>query len=225
MNQILSITSGETVSLTSLAINFAVGVILSLILTWHYRRYGTVLANRSELARIFPMIALTTLLIITVVKYSLALSLGLVGALSVIRFRTPIKEPEELAYLFLAIAIGVGLGASQTWVTATATLAILAVMAIYKHQQGAANKSIYVCVSQEIGTHLAMSLEDVVERVSSYAEKVDLRRIDTSEHRREFVFLLELESVAKIAALKTMLEETYEKIDLTILDQNHLPNL
>ncbi len=42
----------------------------------------------------------------------LMLGLGLVGALSIIRFRTPIKEPEELAYLFLAIAVGIGLGAA-----------------------------------------------------------------------------------------------------------------
>ena len=44
---------------------------------------------------------------------TLALSLGLVGALSVIRFRTPVKEPEELAYVFLAIASGLALGADQ----------------------------------------------------------------------------------------------------------------
>ena len=53
---------------------------------------------------------MTTMLIITVVKSSLALSLGLVGALSIVRFRAAIKEPEELAYLFLTIAIGLALG-------------------------------------------------------------------------------------------------------------------
>ena len=52
------------------------------------------------------ILSITTFLVISVVKSSLALSLGLVGALSVIRFRTPIKEPEELSYLFLAIGIG-----------------------------------------------------------------------------------------------------------------------
>ena len=50
---------------------------------------------------------MTTMLIISIVKSSLALSLGLVGALSIIRFRAAIKEPEELAYLFLAIGISI----------------------------------------------------------------------------------------------------------------------
>ena len=46
----------------------------------------------------FFVLSLTTMIIITIVKSSLALSLGLVGALSIVRFRTAIKEPEELAY-------------------------------------------------------------------------------------------------------------------------------
>ena len=49
---------------------------------------------------------MVTTLVIAVVKSSLALSLGLVGALSIVRFRTPVKEPEELTYLFFSIALG-----------------------------------------------------------------------------------------------------------------------
>ena len=53
------------------------------------------------------------MIIITIVKSSLALSLGLVGALSIVRFRTAIKDPEELSFLFISIAIGLGMGANQ----------------------------------------------------------------------------------------------------------------
>ena len=48
-----------------------------------------------------------------IVKNSIALSLGLVGALSIVRFRAAIKEPEELTYLFLVIATGLGTGSGQ----------------------------------------------------------------------------------------------------------------
>ena len=64
-------------------------------------------------------------MVITVVKSSLALSLGLVGALSIVRFRTPIKEPEELGYLFLTIAVGLGFGAGFSLITTIITFAIL----------------------------------------------------------------------------------------------------
>ncbi len=73
------------------------------------------------------------MLIITIVKSSLALSLGLVGALSIVRFRSAIKEPEELAYLFLCIAIGLGLGASQTAITTLAFIVIMGVLMLKKY--------------------------------------------------------------------------------------------
>ncbi|MEO1895580.1 MAG: DUF4956 domain-containing protein, partial [Methylococcales bacterium] len=112
----------DPLDLTLLLINLIIGTILALILRFHFRRFGSTLSNREEFAMVFPFILLTTILIITVVKSSLALSLGLVGALSIVRFRTPIKEPEELAYLFLSIAMGLGLGANQTIPTIVAGL-------------------------------------------------------------------------------------------------------
>ena len=74
-----------------------------------YIRCGRALSNRREFAHNFPLLVVTTMLVISIVKSSLALSLGLVGALSIVRFRSAVKEPEELIYLFLAIAIGLGL--------------------------------------------------------------------------------------------------------------------
>ena len=100
---------------------------LLIIVAWYYVRYGTSLSNRSQFAPILPLLTLITLLVITIVKSSLALSLGLVGALSIVRFRTAIKDPEELIFLFLAIAIGLGLGADQR----VPTVAALAVIMLY----------------------------------------------------------------------------------------------
>ena len=90
-------------------INLSLTAVLALILSQIYIRFGRSLSNRRMFSRNFLLITMTTMLIITIVKSSLALSLGLVGALSIIRFRAAIKEPEELAYLFLAISIGLGL--------------------------------------------------------------------------------------------------------------------
>src|SRR3990167_9433607 len=96
----------------------------SLILGWFFVRFGQSLSNRSRLARNFVIVAVTTALVITIVKSSLALSLGLVGALSIVRFRAAIKEPEELGFLFLAIAVGLGLGANQLLITLVAFILI-----------------------------------------------------------------------------------------------------
>lgn len=78
-----------------------------------YSKFGKTLSNRKAFSDIFWLLAMTTTIVIMVVKFSLALSLGLVGALSIVRFRAAIKEPEELVYLFLVIAIGIACGAGQ----------------------------------------------------------------------------------------------------------------
>ena len=68
-----------------------------------------------------------------IVKSSLAFSLGLVGALSIVRFRAAIKEPEELVYLFLVIATGLGLGANQTKITILGVLTTLVITFLFSY--------------------------------------------------------------------------------------------
>lgn len=84
-----------------------------LVLRSLYIRYGRSMNNREYFGNVFVLLGLTTCSVIVIVKYSLALSLGLVGALSIVRFRAAIKEPEELVFLFLVIALGISFGANQ----------------------------------------------------------------------------------------------------------------
>ncbi len=92
-------------------------ILLSSLLSLVYVWVGRSLSNRWRLAAIFPVMAMTTMLIISIIKVSLTLSLGLVGALSIVRFRSAIKDPEELVYIFLAITLGLGFGAGQIGLT------------------------------------------------------------------------------------------------------------
>ena len=88
--------------------NFFIAIILSLILAYvvkfTYIKAGRALNDKDYFSDTFIPLAIVTTLVITVIKFSLALSLGLVGALSIVRFRAAIKEPEELVYLFLVIS-------------------------------------------------------------------------------------------------------------------------
>ena len=76
------------------------------------------------------MLCAIVFFVILIVKSSIALSLGLVGALSIVRFRTPIKEPEELIYLFYAIAIGLGFGSGQSLLTIIVLLSSFAIFSL-----------------------------------------------------------------------------------------------
>ena len=94
-----------------LAIQLTIVFFATRLIVWHYENYSQ--SNSFLMQNILTIVGLSTVLIIAVVKSSLALSLGLVGALSIVRFRTPIKDAEELGYLFLVIATGLAAGADQ----------------------------------------------------------------------------------------------------------------
>ena len=112
-------------------------IILVSIVSWFYKKFSQSLGGKTHVGSILPLIGLTVFMVIVVVKSSLALSLGLVGALSIVRFRTPIKEPEELGYLFLTIAVGLGFGAGYKIITILITTTIL----IYLYLTYGKNKS------------------------------------------------------------------------------------
>jgi hypothetical protein len=111
-----------------------------------------------------------------VVKSSLALSLGLVGALSIVRFRTPIKEPEELVYLFMAIAIGLGYGAGHVLITTlliTITMGIIYVW-LSNRQRGQVNEYNFVVNWSQPG----IAFETIREVIGKYADTIKLVRLD-----------------------------------------------
>lgn len=115
----------EEANIIVILISLFLCILTSLILKYVYEKKSSSLTGKHHVGSIIPLLAVTTFLVISVVKSSLALSLGLVGALSVIRFRTPIKEPEELVYLFLSIAIGLGFGANQILITVVTFVVII----------------------------------------------------------------------------------------------------
>jgi hypothetical protein len=219
---------GEPLSLAVLLLNMAVGVVLGLVLRVHFRRFGTTLSNREEFAQVFPFVLLTTILIITVVKSSLALSLGLVGALSIVRFRTPVKEPEELAYLFIAIAIGLGLGANQTVPTVVASLMILVVMAVIgRLRKQRAGKNIYLSV--DMSATDARDSDGALERLNTiimrHAANSDLRRYDVRPGAIEATYFVDIPTTSGLSALVGELREAYPAAGITFLDQSQLPSV
>ncbi len=112
-------------------ISLLCATLLSFFVQLFYIKYSSSLSNKKEFSKNFVVLGVTTTIVIMIVKSSLALSLGLVGALSIVRFRAAIKEPEELVYLFLIIAIGLGCGANQLVIITTGIFFALIVIVFY----------------------------------------------------------------------------------------------
>jgi len=211
----------------TLLVNLGLVLILGQVLVWHYQRFSPVLSNKRKFSRVFVFVAATTMLVISVVQSSLALSLGLVGALSIIRFRTPIKEPEELAYLFLAIGLGLGLGANQARLTAIIFAVILVYMAaISAGRPNSLPPRLLVHLSGSLAARAGASTESVLRELLSTVEqgsaRVDLRRIDSEGPAFNATLVLDLERAETVGPLITRLEQVLPGSSISVVEGNSL---
>ncbi|MCP3932968.1 MAG: DUF4956 domain-containing protein, partial [Bacteroidetes bacterium] len=183
-------TSSAQFSIWNYTVNILLTAALAYILNVLYNRYGNSLSNRKAFGRNFVVLAVTTMIIITIVKSSLALSLGLVGALSIVRFRAAIKEPEELTYLFLNIAIGLGFGADQKIATIIGFIFISLFLVgknIFQRKTDHENHNLVITLS--VQNPLEDQLNDIVEILKLYCTKVSLKRFDEDKTILETSFI------------------------------------
>ena len=219
MDNLLGLTTPAPLSLTTLAINLLLGILMSSGLAWFYTRYGRSLSNRARFAQTLPVLALTTVLVISVVKSSLALSLGLVGALSIVRFRTAIKEPEELLYLFMAIAIGLGMGADQRLPTILAVAVILGYLfARQLVTPRPAKSNLYLNV---LAPTSDSSFAQINGLLTTHVESVDLRRLDRSPSALQATYLIACPNDKVLISLMDDLSAQLPECEFSFVEHDH----
>lgn len=215
-----------TYDLEQLVIQAVVLTLLSSLLSVVYFFTANSLSNRSRLAGIFPVTALSTMLIITIIRSSLALSLGLVGALSIVRFRSAIKDPEELVYIFLTIALGLGFGAEQSALTTVFYGIILVVMigqALIRGRLG----SILRVFSDKDSVHLELSFTEpqtlpvVTAMLDKHCSAFKLTRLHHNK-QQVMMFLVKPRSIPALEALRTDSLKLDPKAELTLLQYQPL---
>lgn len=214
-------TENINISVSQLIINLLIALVLSIILEKTYVKIGSSLSNRKLFAKNIPLLTLTTLLIIAIVKSSLALSLGLVGALSIIRFRSAIKEPEELAYLFLSIAIGIGLGANQTALTSVVFILIVAFLWI-RHLIDSKDDYQNLYLSIAFKDKSESNLEAVLSILKANTLSVNLRRYETQGKILETSFIIELEKVSALNKIKAEVRKLDKEAKISFVDNKQL---
>ena len=219
MDDLLGLTSPAPLSLATLAFNLLLSILLSGALAWIYTRYGTSLSNRARFSQSLPLLAMTTVLVISVVKSSLALSLGLVGALSIVRFRTAIKEPEELLYLFMSMVIGVGLGADQRGPTVVAVSVIVAFLLVRTLAlPRKANNNLYLNVMTPNTDRAALQIRDILLKHTSGA---DLRRMDSSATNLQATYLVSFSNDEALFSLMDGLRAQLPACEVSFVEQDN----
>ncbi|MFT4534449.1 MAG: hypothetical protein ACI9P5_001809 [Saprospiraceae bacterium] len=211
----------EAIDISQFLLNALIGALLSWLVSLYYKRYGSSVSNRSQFADNFILLALTTMLIITIVKSSIALSLGLVGALSIVRFRAAIKEPEELIYLFLVIAIGLGMGADQAAITIVAFVLIMSILIIKSKVSGKSGNMRRNQMQLAITTD-PIDVESVNTVLSENIKIVDLKRMSQNKEKVYLSYALESESFDNLIAVKDQLLALSPSMEISFVDNSNV---
>jgi uncharacterized membrane protein YhiD involved in acid resistance len=211
----------NTVDLPSFIINLIVATILTIVVQYYYLHFGTAVSNRKKFASIFLPLALGTMLIITIIQSSVALSLGLVGALSIVRFRAAIKDPEELTFLFLVIGIGLANGANKPILATIAILLILLLLwlskFIYKQDSFKTEDKMYINISTD-----KENIEEIAALLSEDLPYVELKRMDSLSTGLDVSFICKAENIAQLESVRKKVTSLSEKTSISFIDQ---PNL
>ena len=139
MNSIFAnLFSSQTItpaSFPTILLSLVLALAAGLFIAWIYRRNyrGVMFSNNFTLTLI--MMTLITCPVVMCIRESIQLSMGMVGALSIVRFRTAIKEPLDTCYMFWALTMGILLGAGQFFLTACAVVGIGLLLTLLTHMQ------------------------------------------------------------------------------------------
>ena len=211
----------NNVPIDEFLLNIAVVAALVSLLRLFYIHFGQAISNRRKFASNFLPLALGTLLIIMIVKSSIALSLGLVGALSIVRYRAAIKDPEELTYLFIAIGIGLAGGANQPILAIVAFSVII--LLLYVSHRFSDRQSFRQEDRMFVNIHTDVeNLSQITKVLTDAFPYVELKRLDTLEKGLDLSFICKADSLEQISTVKDEIQKLSKATRLSIIDQPDL---
>ena len=214
-----------TLDLNNFLLNLLIATVLSLLIQLFYLKYSSTLSNKFEFSKNFVILGITTTIVITIIKSSLALSLGLVGALSIVRFRAAIKEPEELVFLFLIIATGLGCGAGQIKITAVGIVFSLVTIFLYSQFYKRNKLKHSEVLNLAVIKNKSMKekeIDDLITKMKKYVNQIELISFSKSKDNTTINFDLRAKDFSKLNRLIDQIQKKDTKVvvarnDLTVL--------
>ncbi len=160
-------------------VNMVTATVLGLIVSWVYRYTHKGLSYSQGFVLTIVFVSVIVSIVMMIIGNSLARAFALVGALSIIRFRTVVKDTKDTAYVFMALAVGMAAGTSNYFIAATATI-LLTMLAIILHllNYGALYKSEFILRFQydrEVGGE-----DEYVDKIGEFSKKANLLHVEPS---------------------------------------------
>lgn len=178
------VTNTGALTLEGVLFNFLMAVVLSAVIYISYRfsHSGALYSARFNVSLV--MLTLITTLVMNVIGNNIALSLGMVGALSIVRFRTAIKDPRDTAYIFWCIAVGICCGVSEFMIAGVGSAVIFLFLLAFGMVK-TNDRYLLVIRGQR-------KCEEYIEKIvnAQYKGKARLRVKNTSPETVEYIYEL-----------------------------------
>ena len=213
MDNILQIQK-EVLSPSDLLLSLIMCSICGFILKHIYEKFSNYELSNKKISSILPILSLITFLIISIIKSSIALSLGLVGALSIVRFRAPIKEPEELLYLFLAIAIGIGFGSNQIYITILIFLFIVIFIFLYSRRQKNYDFNISIEWDEKINE------SNLLEKLYNFS-KIKIQKLEINNSSYSVLAKISFKNINELIFEYNELKKTFKDCEITLYHEEN----
>lgn len=208
-----------SINLNNFIVNLLATLILCFVLRHLYIKFSSSLSNKDEFSKNFVILGITTCIVITIVKSSLALSLGLVGALSIVRFRAAIKEPEELVYLFLTITIGLGNGAGQLKVTLVGLIIAFFIIIFFskikikKSLTNLESTQISITINNEMTN---LKINNLINQIKKHTISIDLVSLNKSKKLIIMNFNIVLKDFDKLNLINDKIIKIYPNANIVV---------
>lgn len=192
-----------SLTLQEILLSFACAVILGAVIFVSYRfcHTGAVYSGKFNVS--LWMMTLVTTLIMCVIGNNIALSLGMVGALSIVRFRTAIKDPRDTTYIFWAIAVGVCCGICDYLIAGIGSAVIFCMMVLLGNARGNDRYLLIVRIDGSPDTRM----EELMQ--CFYRNKARLRVKNTAQAQSEYIYELSASLLRKRGGIGDISNELY----------------
>ncbi len=212
----INLSSGSSVTLTDIVIALIASLICAGIISYTYKyAYQGILYQKSFNLSLI-LISLITTAVITVISGNLVLSLGMVGALSIVRFRAAVKDPLDIVFMFWAVSIGIANGVAAFKVSFAATIIISIVIIIAKRVPLSSTSYLLIVKCDP-------SVEnDLIKVLSKETKNFYLKSKNINENQAELIFETKIKDQStlskKISELSGVLDVSILSYSSNILD-------
>ena len=177
-----------------LQISAAAVISLAIYISYWYTHEGTIYSKKFNLSLV--LLTILTATVMTVIGNNVALSLGMVGALSIVRFRTAIKDSRDAMYIFWAIVIGICCGVGDYLVASIGSAIIFIILMVFGKVKN--DNRVLIVISANLG--LEKEIEGIV--FNTFNGQAIQRVKNTTKDNIEEIF-----EISRLKYQKSLLEE------------------